>query len=49
LYLTLSTVVKVVKKGFCCSPEVFGPKETALCSEAPDEDALILGSLKKLV
>ena len=37
----LATVVGVVGKGFCCSPDGFGPEKYTLCSEAPDEDALI--------
>jgi hypothetical protein len=37
----LATVVGVVRKGFCCSPDRFGPEKDTLCSEAPDEDALI--------
>ena len=43
LYLIPPTVVGVIRLGFCCSPEVLGPEERALCSEAPDEDALIPG------
>jgi len=49
LYLILPTVVKVIRKRFCCSSEVFGPKETAFGSEAPDKDALVLGSFNILV
>jgi hypothetical protein len=41
LYLIASAVVRVIRKGFCCSTDVFDPKESALCSESPDEDALI--------
>ena len=41
LYLVVLTVVRVVRKRFCRSPEVFGPEQDALCSEAFDEDALI--------
>ena len=41
LYLIVPGVVRVVRTGFCCSTEVFDPEEAALCSEAPNEDALI--------
>lgn len=41
LDLIVSTVVRIVRAGFCCSPHWFGPEEDALCTEAPDEDALI--------
>jgi hypothetical protein len=37
------TTVRVVRKGFCFSPDGSGPEEEALCSEAPDEDALTRG------
>ena len=42
LYLVLLTIVRVVGKRFCCGPELSGPEQDALCSEALDEDALIL-------
>jgi hypothetical protein len=37
------TVVRVVRKRFCRGPEASDPEERALCSEALDEDAVILG------
>ena len=43
LYLIIPTVVRVVRKGFCCTPVVSVPDATALCSESPDKDALIPG------
>ena len=43
LYLIIPIVVRVVRKGFSCSPKVSFPEESALCSESPDEDALIPG------
>ena len=43
LYLIILTVVRVVRKGFCCSTDVSGPEGRALCSESPNEDALIPG------
>jgi hypothetical protein len=39
--LILTTVVGVIGKGFCCSPDGHSPEQAALCSEAPDEDTLI--------
>jgi hypothetical protein len=41
LYLIVFAVVRVVWKGFCGSSNWPGPEEDALCSETPDEDALI--------
>ena len=41
LYLTVSAVIRVVRLGFCCSSDWFGPEEYALCAKAPDENALI--------
>ena len=41
LYLIVSAIVRVVWKGFCSSSNRSGPEEDALCSETPDEDALI--------
>ena len=41
LYLIVTAVVGVVWKRFCGSLEWPGPEEDALCSETPDEDALI--------
>ena len=50
MYVVLPTVVRVIRKGFRCSPDVFDPEErAALCSEPPDEDALILGHVTILV
>jgi hypothetical protein len=44
LYLILPTVVRVIRMGFCLSPEMFDPEESAaFCSESPDENALIQG------
>jgi hypothetical protein len=42
LYLILLAVLRVVGKGFCSGPDVLGPKQNALCSEALHEDAVIL-------
>ena len=42
LYLTVLTVVRVIRKGFCRGPEVSGPKQDTFCSKALDEDAVIL-------
>ena len=39
--LILTTVVGVIRKGFCCSPDGNSPEKAALCSEAPDKDTLI--------
>jgi len=39
--LILTTVVGVIRKGFCCSPDGHSPEQAALCSEAPDKDTLI--------
>lgn len=39
------TVVRVAGKGFCYSPEVFGPEESAFCSTNSDEDAFIPGQV----
>jgi hypothetical protein len=41
LYLIVTTVVRVVWRRFCGSLDGPGPKEDALCSETPNEDALI--------
>ena len=41
LYLVISAIVRVVRKGFCCSTDAFEPEEFALCSEALDEYTLI--------
>jgi hypothetical protein len=41
LDLILLTVVRVIKKGFCCSSHGYDPEKAARCSEAPDEDALV--------
>ena len=41
LYLILMIVVRVVRKGFGCSPDAFHPEYDTLCSEALDKDALI--------
>jgi hypothetical protein len=41
LYLILSAVVRVIWRRFCGSSDWPGPEEDALCSETPDEDALI--------
>jgi hypothetical protein len=41
LYLIVTAVIRVVWRRFCSSLEWPGPKEDALCSETPDEDALI--------
>jgi hypothetical protein len=41
MYVTVSAVVRVVRKRFCRSSEWFNPEEDALCSEALDKDALI--------
>src|SRR6266850_567278 len=32
LPLNLATVVRVHRKGFCCSPDAFGPEKAARCS-----------------
>src|SRR6266850_575239 len=42
LPLNLATVVRVLRKGFCCSPDGSGPEEKPLCSKTPDEDAFVL-------
>jgi hypothetical protein len=34
-------VIRIVKTGFCCSSNFFGPEKDTLGSEAPDEDASI--------
>jgi len=39
--IILTTVVGVIRKGFCCSPYGHSPEQAALCSEAPDKDTLI--------
>src|SRR6266852_8368109 len=41
LYLIIATVVRVVWKRFCGGLDWPGPEKDALCSETPDEDALI--------
>ena len=41
LYLLVSAVVRVVWRRFCGSLDWPGPEKDALCSETPDEDALI--------
>ena len=41
LYLVVSPVVRVVRKGFCCSSDSSAPEKDALRSEALDENALI--------
>jgi len=41
LFLIVFAIARVIRTGFCCSSEWFGPEKTAFCSEAPDEDALI--------
>jgi hypothetical protein len=41
LDLIVSAVVRVVGARFCRRPHWFGPEEDVLCTEAPDEDALI--------
>jgi hypothetical protein len=41
LYLIVSAVVRVVWTRFCGSLDWPSPEEDALCSETPDEDALI--------
>jgi hypothetical protein len=42
LNIVLRTVVRVVRKGSCCSSDGPDPEKATRCSEAPDEDALIL-------
>ena len=49
LYLIILTVVRVIRKEFCFSPEMFDPEESALCSETPDKDALILGQWRYII
>ena len=41
LYLIVAVVVRVVWSSFCGSFDWPGPEEDTLCSETPDEDALI--------
>jgi hypothetical protein len=41
MYVTVTAVVRVVRKGFCRSSESCDPEEDALCSETLDKDALI--------
>jgi hypothetical protein len=41
LDLVLTTVIRVVRRVLCCSPDGFDQGNAALCSETPDEDALI--------
>jgi hypothetical protein len=41
LYLIVPVVIRVVWRSFCGSLDWPGPEEDALCSETPDEDALI--------
>jgi hypothetical protein len=41
LNLVLMTVVRTVRMAFCCGLDGFDQGNAALCSEAPDEDALI--------
>jgi hypothetical protein len=42
LNIVLLTIVRVVRKRLCRGPELSGPEQDALCSEALHEDALIL-------
>src|SRR6266850_2180235 len=42
LEFILIATVRVVRKGFCCSPDGSGPEEKPLCSKTPDEDAFVL-------
>jgi hypothetical protein len=41
LDLILLTVVRVIRKGFCCGSHGHDPEKAARCSEAPDEYTLV--------
>ena len=41
MYVTVSPVVRFVRRGFCRSSEWFDSEENTLRSEALDKDALI--------
>jgi hypothetical protein len=43
LYLIVSVVVRIVRLGFCRGSDSPAKEEAALCSEAFNKDALILG------
>jgi hypothetical protein len=42
LDVIFTTVVRIVRKRFCCGPDRYSPEKPPFCSEASDEDALIL-------
>ena len=49
LFPLTAVSVRVVGKGFCRGPEMSGPEQDALCSEALNEDAVILACMSAIL